>query len=52
MTNSPVLQCDLRLLSEEEIKCVLEVVADTCESLDRAGHQLQIEVSCLDEYEN
>ena len=53
MTNSPILQndYDLRHLSEDDVKSVLYVVAAVCESLDEAGYQVQLNISCLSDEE-
>lgn len=49
MTNSPVLQndYDLRHLSDEEVKSVLQVVAAVWESFNDEGYQIRINISCL-----
>jgi hypothetical protein len=53
MTNSPIIQndYDLRHLSEEEVKSVLLVISNACESLSDSGYQICINIHCLSDEE-
>lgn len=54
MTNSPILQndYDLRHLSDEEVKSVLQVISAVWESLNDEGYQIRINISCFSKEEN